>query len=59
MNEQELRKWWSIFLGDGNFTEVRILGKFSYSGYFKSLDNLAAAIEPYTIMDDEQTSEMD
>ena len=50
----ELRKWWSIFIGDGNFTEVRILGKFSYSGYFNSPDAIISAIQPYLSMDDEQ-----
>lgn len=50
----ELRKWWSVFVGDGNFTEVRILGKFSYSGYFKSPDAIISAIQPYLSMDDEQ-----
>lgn len=54
MNEQELRKWWSIFVGDGNFTEVRILGKFNYSGYFSTPDAIIAAIQPYVTMDDEQ-----
>lgn len=50
----EVHKWWDIFVGDGNFTEVRILGKFSYSGYFKSVDRLIEAISPYQDMDDEQ-----
>lgn len=50
----ELRKWWDIFVGDGNFTEIRILGKFQYSGYFKSFDNLCKQLEPYTEMDNEQ-----
>jgi thioredoxin-related protein/uncharacterized protein YlbG (UPF0298 family) len=50
----ELKKWWDTFVGDGNFTEIRILGKFQYSGYFKSFDNLCAQIEPYSNMDDEQ-----
>lgn len=50
----ELRKWWDVFVGDGNFTEVRILGKFQYSGYFKSFENLCKQLEPYTEMDDEQ-----
>ena len=54
INKVELRKWWDIFVGDGNFTEVRILGKFQYSGYFKSFDNLCKQLEPYTEMDDEQ-----
>ena len=54
MDEQELYKWWSIFVGDGNFTEVRILGKFSFSGYFKSPEAIIASIQPYLSMDDEQ-----
>lgn len=54
IDKVELRKWWDIFVGDGNFTEVRILGKFQYSGYFKSFDNLCKQLEPYTEMDDEQ-----
>ena len=51
---KELKKWWDIFVGDGNFTEIRILGKFQYSGYFKSFDNLCKQLEPYTNMEDEQ-----
>lgn len=50
----ELRKWWDNFVGDGNFTEVRILGRFSYSGYFRNFENLISQIEPYTNMDEEQ-----
>ena len=51
---EQLKLWWNTFVGDGNFTEVRILGKFSYSGYFRSFDNLVRQLEPYTNMDDEQ-----
>ena len=54
INIVELRRWWDIFVGDGNFTEVRILGRFQYSGYFKSFDNLVKQLSPYTDMDDEQ-----
>lgn len=50
----ELKKWWDTFVGEGNFTEVRILGRFSYSGYFRNFENLISQIEPYTNMDDEQ-----
>jgi len=49
-----IRKWWNVFVGDGNFTEVRILGRFQYSGYFKSVDSLISSIEPYADMEDEQ-----
>ena len=54
VNVVELKKWWDIFVGEGNFTEIRILGKFQYSGYFKSFDNLCKQLEPFTNMDDEQ-----
>lgn len=54
INVDTIRKWWQVFVGDGNFTEVRILGRFQYSGYFRSLDNLIKAIEPYSNMEDEQ-----
>lgn len=54
IDKEQLRLWWNTFVGDGNFTEVRILGRFQYSGYFKSFDNLCAQIEPYSNMDDEQ-----
>jgi len=54
LDKEHLKLWWNTFVGDGNFTEVRILGKFSYSGYFRSFENLVSQLEPYTNMDDEQ-----
>lgn len=54
IDKEQLRLWWNTFVGDGNFTEVRILGRFQYSGYFKSFDNLCTQLEPFTNMDDEQ-----
>jgi archaellum biogenesis ATPase FlaH len=54
MNVDEIRKWWSVIIGDNGMTEVRILGRFQYSGYFKSVDNLLHMITPYMEMDDEQ-----
>lgn len=54
IDKETIKRWWNIFVGDGGFTEVRILGKFQYSGYFKSVDNLIAQIEPFTEMEDEQ-----
>lgn len=54
INIDTIRKWWDVFVGAEGFTEVRILGKFTYSGYFKSLDNLLEAIKPYAEIDDEQ-----
>lgn len=54
IDKTRLQQWWNLFVGDGNFTEVRILGKFQYSGYFKSVENLYNAILPYIDMPDEQ-----
>ena len=50
----ELKKTWDLFVGSDGFTEVRILGRFTYSGYFRSFENLCKQLEPYTNMDDEQ-----
>ena len=54
INEETIRKWWDIFVKDNGFTEVRILGRFQYSGYFDNVDSLIQAIKPYADMDDEQ-----
>lgn len=54
IDKVELKKTWDLFVGEDGFTEIRILGRFQYSGYFKSFDNLCAQLEPYTNMDDEQ-----
>ena len=54
IDEKTIGQWWSVFVGDGNFVEVRILGKFQYSGYFKSLENLLREVRPYVEMDNEQ-----
>ena len=54
IDKAELKKTWDLFVGENGFTEVRILGRFQYSGYFKSFDNLCNQLAPYTEMDDEQ-----
>lgn len=54
IDKDTIKHWWQVFVGDDSFTEVRILGRFQYSGYFKSIDSLIQAIEPYSNMDDEQ-----
>lgn len=54
IDREQLELWWNTFIGEGNFTEVRILGRFQYSGYFRSFDKLISQLEPFTDMDDEQ-----
>ena len=53
LNKDTIQRWWDIFVGSG-LVEVRILGRFQYSGYFRSVDTLLSAIEPYAAMPDEQ-----
>lgn len=54
IDEQTLRQWWHIFKDDSKLVEVRILGKFAYSGYYKNIDKLIEDIKPYEEMSDEQ-----
>lgn len=54
LNEDIIRRWWQIFVEENSFTEVRILGKFQFSGYFNNVDNLISCIKPYAEMEEEQ-----
>lgn len=54
IDEGTIRKWWDLFVKENGFTEIRILGRFQYSGYFDNVDTLINAIKPYADMDDEQ-----
>ena len=54
INEDTIRRWWDLFVRENGFTEVRILGRYQYSGYFSNVENLINAIKPYASMDDEQ-----
>ena len=54
INEETIRRWWKIFVEENGFTEVRILGKFQFSGYFNNVDNLIECIRPYAEMEEEQ-----
>ena len=46
IDEQQLRKWWGIFKGDGKLVEIRLLGKNAYSGYFTNIDTLIKQLRP-------------
>jgi len=48
INPQEIYKWWDVFKNGCDLTEIRILdGQRTYSGYFKDINTLIAAIKPY------------
>lgn len=46
IDESQIRQWWSIFKGQGKLTEIRLLGKTIYSGYFKDVDTLIEKLRP-------------
>ena len=54
INENTLRQWWHVFKNDSELVEIRILGKFQYSGYYKNIDKLIEDIKPYEELPDEQ-----
>lgn len=54
INENTLRYWWHVFKNDTELVEIRILGKFAYSGYYKNIDRLIEDIKFYEELPDEQ-----
>ena len=54
INEQTLREWWEVFKNKSELVEIRILGRFQYSGYYKNIDKLIEDIKPYEELPDEQ-----
>lgn len=49
INKSEIYKWWDVFKGGKDLTEIRILdGQKTYSGYFKDVNQIIAALEPYS-----------
>ena len=54
INEATLRQWWHVFKNDSELVEIRMLGKFAYSGYYKNIDKLIEDIKPYEELPDEQ-----
>ena len=54
INEATLRQWWHVFKNDSELVEIRMLGKFTYSGYYKNIDKLIEDIKPYEELPDEQ-----
>lgn len=46
IDEQQINQWWQIFNPNGNVVEIRLLGKNSYSGYFKDVATLIKALKP-------------
>jgi KaiC/GvpD/RAD55 family RecA-like ATPase len=47
IDESQIRLWWNTFNPQGKLVEVRLLGKATYSGYFKNVDTLITQMRPY------------
>ena len=48
INEKDIRRWWSVFKGDGAIVEVRILGNGkTFSGYFSDVETMLNVVRQY------------
>lgn len=54
IDKSEIYKWWKLFKDEKDLVEVRILGKKSFSGYYKDIDKLIADIERFDNDPEEQ-----
>ena len=54
INETTIRLWWKVFKSERQLVEIRILGRFQYSGYYKNIDKLIEDIKPFEELPDEQ-----
>ena len=51
MDENEIRKWHSVFKRPDELFEIRILGNRNpWSGYFYDVEQAIAALQPYDNM---------
>lgn len=46
IDEQQIRLWWQVFNPQNKLVEIRLLGKVTFSGYFKSIDTLLSQLRP-------------
>lgn len=46
IDENQIRTWWRLYNSDDRLMEIRLLGKATYSGYFKDIDVLLSQLSP-------------
>ena len=46
IDESQIRLWWSVFNPENKLVEIRLLGKSTYSGYFKDVNVLIERLRP-------------
>lgn len=54
MDRSEIYKWWKIFKDERDLVEIRILGKKTFSGYYKDVEKLISDIERFDADPNEQ-----
>lgn len=54
IDKSQIYKWWSLFKDEQELVEIRVLGKKTYSGYFKDIEGLIKSIERLEEDPDEQ-----
>lgn len=54
IDKKEIYRWWNLFKNGQDLVEIRLLGKKTYSGYYKDIDKLISDIERFDDDLDEQ-----
>lgn len=54
INKKEIYRWWELFKNGKDLVEIRILGKKTYSGYYKDIEKLISDIERFDSDPEEQ-----
>lgn len=54
LDRKQIYTWWKLFHEDNSVTEVRVIGRKTFSGYYKDIEKLIHDIEPYDNDPEEQ-----
>lgn len=46
IDESQIRQWWSVFNPESKLVEIRLLGKNTFSGYFRNVETLLTGLRP-------------
>ena len=46
IDESQIRQWWSVFNPESKLVEIRLLGKNTFSGYFRNVETLLIGLRP-------------
>jgi len=46
IDEQQVRRWWQVFNPQSKLVEIRLLGKNTFSGYFRDVETIIKELKP-------------